>query len=205
MNKNKLLIALSALALMALSSQASNPTPPQTRCNLTETTAPSVRGVRLGMSAQQLLALFPGITRKKEMKEAIEKATSTSGAEAAYLGFEPATDGASQQFAGVESVSAGFYRARLVDFGVQYSSANWRTVDAWIAKLSETFKLPRAQEWAVGTDEAPSKVLRCDGIVIEAAIQGGSASIRIRNTEYPKESEERAKAADEKKRQEIKP
>jgi hypothetical protein len=156
------------------------------------------------MTTQQLLAVFPGITKKKEMKDAIEKAKSATGVEAMYLGFDPATDGDAQQFAGVVSVSAGLYRARVVDFSVQYVGATW-TVDSWIATLSEAFKLPSAQDWVLGPDEAPNKVLKCDGILIEAAIQGGSASIRIRNTEYLKETEERTKAADEKKRQEIKP
>jgi len=203
---NKLAIAFSALAFVTWSapSQASNPQPAQNRCTLTEATSPNVRGLRLGMSTQQLLALFPGITKKKEMKDAIEKAKSATGAEAAYLGFDPATEGDAQQFAGVGSVSAGLYKARVVDFSVQYIGAAW-TVDAWIAKLSETFKLPSAQDWVVGPNEAPNKVLKCDGILIEAAIQGGSATIRVRNTEDLKEIDERTKAAEEKKRQEIKP
>jgi hypothetical protein len=203
---SKFVVVLFALAFVTMSviSQASNPRSAQTRCNLTDATAPSVRGLRLGMTTQQLLAVFPGITKKKEMKDAIEKAKSATGVEAMYLGFDPATDGDAQQFAGVVSVSAGLYRARVVDFSVQYVGATW-TVDSWIATLSEAFKLPSAQDWVLGPDEAPNKVLKCDGILIEAAIQGGSASIRIRNTEYLKETEERTKAADEKKRQEIKP
>lgn len=204
---NKLAIAFSALAFVTLSasSQASNPQPAQTRCNLREATAPNVRGLHLGMSAQQLLATFPGITKKKEMKEPIEKAKSTTGYEPAYLGFDPANDGDAKQFAGVESVAAGLYKARVVDFSVQYGGATWKSVDAWIAKLSEAFKLPSAQDWVAGPDEAPSKVLKCDGVLIEAAIQSGSASVRITNTEYQKEIEEHAKAAEDKRRQEIKP
>lgn len=202
---NKFAVAFFALAFVTMSaiSQASNTQPAQTRCNLTEATAPSVRGLRLGMTTQQLLAVFPGITKKKEMKDAIEKAKSATGLEAVYLGFDPATDGDAQQFAGVGSVSAGLYKARVVDFSVQYLGAT-STVDAWIAKLSETFKLPSAQDWELGPDEAPNKVLRCNGILIEAAIQGGSASISVRNTESLKEIERR-KAAEEKRRQEIKP
>jgi hypothetical protein len=181
---NKLAIAFVALAFVTVTaiSQASNPQPARPKCNLTEATAPNVRGLKLGMSTQQLLALFPGITKRKEMKDASEKAKSATGAEAVYLGFEPATDADGQQFAGVESVSAGLRRGRVVDFSVQYGGASWSAIDDWIAKLSEMFKLPGAQEWVLGQNEAPSKILNCDGILIEAAIQGGSASIRIQNT-----------------------
>ena len=66
---NKLAIAFVALAFVTIStiSQASNPQPALPKCNLTEATAPSVRGLRLGMSTQQLLALFPDSSKRKEM------------------------------------------------------------------------------------------------------------------------------------------
>lgn len=204
MNKIALAFALIFVAASA-ASQTSNNKPAQTRCTLTEATAPSVRGLRLGMSVEQLLALFPGVTKKKEMKDAIEQAKSATGAEAAYLGFDPAVDGDARQFAGVDSVSAGIYKARVVDLSLQYGGATWNNIDQWIARLSETFKLPRAREWVAGPNEAPNKVLRCDGVLIEAAIQGGSASMSIRNSVYIAQAEERAKAAEEKRRQEIKP
>lgn len=204
---NKFAVAFFALAFVTMSaiSQASNPQPAQTRCNLTEATAPSVRGLRLGMTTQQLLAVFPDITKKKEMKDAIEKAKSATGLEAVYLGFDPATDGDAQQFAGVESVSAGLVRARVVDFTIQYIGATWRTIDEWVAKVSEALKLPGKGDWATGWSEYPNKVLRCDGIEIEAGIQGGGASMRVTNTGYLKAIEEQGKAAEEKKRRESKP
>lgn len=204
---NKLAIAFSALALVTLSapSQASNPKPFQTRCNLTEATAPNVRGLRLGLTTQQLLALFPGITKKREMKDAIESAKSATGVEAVYLGIDPATDGDAQQLAGVESASVAFVRGRVVSFSVQYGGATWRTIDEWLAKVSETLKLPGKDDWATGWNEYPNKVLRCDGIEIEAGIQGGGASIRVTNTAYSKAIEEQAKTAEEKKRRETKP
>jgi hypothetical protein len=205
---NKLAIAFFALAFVTLSasSQASNPYPAQTRCNLTDATAPNVRGLRLSMTTPQLLALFPGVAKKKEMKEAIEKANSAAGGETVYLGFDPETDGADpQQFAGVTSVSAAVYKAHVVDFSIQYGGATWRTIDEWVAKVSETLVLPGKDSWMTGPSEHPNKVLRCDGIEIEAGIQGGTASIRVTNTSYFKFIEEQGKAAEDKKRREVKP
>lgn len=203
----KFAVAFFALAFVTISgvSQASNPLPAQTRCNLTEATSPNVRGIQLGMSTQQLLAMFPGIRKTKELKESIDKANSATSSEVTFFGFDTATEGDAKLFAGVDSIAAGIYKARLVDFSVQYTGATWKTVDAWIAKLSESFKLPSAASWVTGPNEAPNKVLVCNGILIEAATQDGSASIRVRNTEYVKDIDERAKAADEKKRQDTKP
>lgn len=202
MKKN--VVALLALGFVTIS-PISQATIRQTGCTLTEATAPSVRGLKLGMSAQQLLGLFPGVAKKKEMKDVIERAKSATSADPVVLGFDPAADGDAKQFAGVESVSAELYKAKVVDFSVQYGGATWTSVDEWIGKLSEAFKLPAAREWTSGTGETPNKVLRCNDIVIEASIQGGSASIRIRNPVYMREMEERMKAADEKRRQQVKP
>jgi len=203
---NKLAIAFVALAFVTIStiSQASNPQPALPKCNLTEATAPSVRGLRLGMSTQQLLALFPDSSKRKEMKEAVEKAKAATGNEAAYLVFDPATERDAKQFGGVESVSAGVNKGRVIDFSIQYGGATWRDVDEWVAKLSESLKLQGAGDWTVGPSENPNKVLRCEGIEIEAAIQGGGSSIRIRNMEDARVVADR-NAADEKKRREIKP
>src|SRR5262245_56779803 len=113
------------------------------------------------------------------MKDTLAKVKSTTSNETVYLGFDPRTDAAKEQFAGVESVSAGIHRGRVIDFNIDYVGPTWTTVDEWIMKLSETLKLPAVQDWVVGPDETPNKLLKCDGIEIEAALQGGSGSIRI--------------------------
>jgi hypothetical protein len=203
----KLSIAFISIALVMMSgmSRASNTPPAQGRCILTEATAPTIRGLKLGMTTYQLLAVFPGITKRIEMKEAIDKAKSVSSVEAVQLAFDPATDGDAQQFVGVDSVAAAVAGGRVVEFGLQYSGATWRTVDEWIAKLSEALKLPDSRDWGTGSNENPNKVLRCDGVEIEAAIQGGGASIRVTNSGYFKAFAEQGKAAEEKKRRDVKP
>lgn len=209
---NKRVIALVTLVFVTISaySQALS----QSKCSLTEANFPSVRGLRLGMTTEQLLALFPGIAKRwakepKNVREALEKAMAPTSSEPAYLMVEPvfdtATDAAKAQFAGVDSVSVGLYKGRVTDLSVLYVGAMWNSIDEWIAKVSETFKLPGAQDWAVGPSENPNKVLKCDGIEIEAALQGGSASIRIRNTENAKGNDERTNTAEEKKRRDFKP
>jgi hypothetical protein len=57
----------------------------------------------------------------------------------------------------------------------------------------------------VGPNETPNKVLTCNGIEIEAAIQGGGGSIKIRNTEQVKGGDQGRNPGEEKKRREFKP
>jgi hypothetical protein len=177
----------------------------QPKCPATEADSPSVRGLRLGMTVEQVVALFPAAIKRKQVKDAVEKAKAAKTSETVRISFNPATDSGNQQFAAVDAVSVSTYKGRVVDFSVQYVGPAWNSIDEWIGKLSEAFNLPSARDWMVGPDETPNKVLKCGAIEIEGAVQGGSGTIRIRNTEYLKEMEDRMNAQEEKKRREFKP
>jgi len=198
----RLAIAFFTLAFMTITAYSQAPN--QSGCSLTEATSPRIRGLRLGMTTQELLAMFPDSTKRKEIKDALEKSRASTD-EAVYLTFDPATDSGKSEFADVGSVSAGLHKGKVMDLAVQYVSPPWGTIDEWVAKVSEAFQLPGAQGWKTGPSETPNRVLRCAGIEIEAAIQGGGGSVRLRNTEVFKGIEERAKAAEEKRRRDFKP
>lgn len=201
---NKAVVTFFSLALITIPVHGTSQIVAQSRCNLTEATAPEVHGIRLGSTVDQVVALFPSSTKSKEMKDAIARAKAGDASETLYIPFDPA-DAAKDRFTGVDFISVGFGRGRVVDFTVGYGGATWRSVDEWVAKLAETFKLPGAQEWVVGPSENPNKILKCGAVEIEAGTLGGGALIRVRNTQFSKGMEERNAAAEEKKRREFKP
>jgi len=175
----------------------------QSACTLTEANAPGVRGLKLGMSTEQLLTLFPGSTKREEVRDALESAKRSGGSETVYIGFEPRSDVSGSTFAETDSIGVALQKGRVVQFVVQYAGPSWRDIDEWIAKLSETLKLPGAGEWEPGQDETPSKFLKCRGVEIEAAVQGGGASIRVWDTAAFKSMG--TKSGDEQKRKVFKP
>src|SRR5437870_12363709 len=93
------------LIMISAYSPAAIPPANQSKCNLTEANGPNIRGLRLGMSTSEVLALFPGVTKKKEMKEAIDKAKSTSCSETVYFAVDPGADAVKGQFGGLQSGS----------------------------------------------------------------------------------------------------
>jgi hypothetical protein len=186
------------LVLTPTYAQVPSQPPAQSNCMLT------VRGIRLGMSLQQLLALFPASSKRKETRDAIEKAKTAANNETVYVVFDSASEG-SEQFNGVDSVSVGIYKGQVVDFTVLYVGPTWRTIDEWVNKLAETFKLPNAKGWTVGPSENPNRMLKCKTVIVEAEIQGGGGSIRVRDTEHDKEMEKQKEAGEEKKRRDFKP
>ncbi len=203
----RIVISFFTIALTMIPAYAQVMTGPgaQSDCALSAANSPAVRGIRLGMTVQQLLALFPASGKRKEMADAVERAKSATGSEVVYLLFYPATDGGGEHLAGVDSISVGVYRGQVVDFSVFYVGPTWNTVDEWIEKLAESLGLPRAQGWAAGPGENPNKVLRCKGVEITAGILGGGGSIRVRNTETSTGTADRRDTGEEKKRREFKP
>src|SRR6267378_1159406 len=128
---NKRMIAQFTLMVVTISAHAQALS--QSRCSLTEATSPNVRGLRLGMSTQELQALFPGSAKRwakepKETREARENAMAATSSEPVSLAFDPATDAAKDQFAGVDSVSVGLYKGRVIDFSLIYVGTEWHTI-----------------------------------------------------------------------------
>ena len=188
-----------ALALIPAYAQVTSSSPAQSNCK------PTVREIRLGMNVQQLLALFPASSKRKEIKDMLERAKSATGNETVYVAFNPVSDGGGDQFSGVDSVLVGLYKGQVVDFTVSYVGPTWRTVNEWVDKLAESFGLPTSKGWVTGPNENPNLILQCKEVVIEAGIQGGGGSIRVRDTEYNKGTEKQKEAGEEKKRRDFKP
>ena len=203
-NMRKLLMVLLAFAFVASSMNKLLARSPQARCGLTEANAPSVRGIKLGMTAQQVVDLFPAVIKRREMKDDIARAKA-GGNEVVYLAFEPAGDGGGDRFAGVASVVTGVQKNRVVDFSIAYAGPTWSSIDEWVGKLSETLNLPAARDWVVGPTEDSNKVLRCSAIQIEASTQGGGATLRVRTNDSAREHAAHAGSSDENKRREFKP
>ena len=194
---NKAVVTFYILASIAMPAHVASQVA-QSRCSLTEATAPEIHGIKLGSSVDQVVALFSSSIKSKDMKDAIAKAKAADASETVYLAFDP-------DDAGIDSIAVGFGRGRVVDFSIAYGGVTWRNVDEWVAKLAETLKLPGGQAWTPGPSETPNKVLRCSGVEIEAAILGGGSQIRVRNTQFSRTADERNAAAEEKKRREFKP
>ena len=187
-------ITLLIVSLFLLSTHLSRECPAgpprQARCTLNESDAPAIRGVKLGLNAEQLRSLFPKAANRREIKEAFDKAKSPD-ADVVYLEFLPG-DGDKERFEGISEIVVGFHQGRSIQVISQYIGGEWKSLDEWVTKVSETFKLPTLDSWKTGPSENPSKVLTCSAIEIEAAIQGGGATIRVTNIQATNAAAERS-------------
>jgi len=137
-------------------------------CRLTAAQFPAVRGLRLGMTPDEVLRVLPTVLNKDEL---FRQAHSPDHFDVAYLNYGPNQNGDPPQFAGVSNVNMVFYRGKLVDFSIYYNESNaggvaWLGIADFIARIAEALQVPGFQAWTTGKAGGP--VLKCEGFELQA-------------------------------------
>lgn len=143
-------------------------------CTLTTVQGPDINGVRLGLTTQQVLDLFPGSKDDAEVRAPAEKLTPLG---ISNFALRPEKYGAEKDFVGINQFTFNFLDKRLSSFTAGYGGPQWKNVDEFVAKFSEGKTLPPLEAWEayVGLD-TQLKTLRCDGFEISvfAGGEGGN-------------------------------
>lgn len=205
------LLLVAGVASPALSQASGHPTS-QPKCNLSFAQSPAIRGIQLGMSTQAVLALFPGSSEREDVKRELAAAGGAPNYGVARLYFQPFTypSPAKERFAGIEHYSITLFDGRVTELTVRYRGHGssprgpfWKSVDDFLAKLVETYKLPEARDW--DRRSLDEKALKCADYEVVASTSGGFGEIRLINRAYLEKVKERAAAEEERLRREFKP
>ncbi len=175
-------------------------TPPAGKCSLTLAQSPEIRSLRLGMSSEEVLKLFPGSSDDATIRQSLSSAGEQFGMARVLIlngKYLP-----KPKFAGVVGFSFNFLDNRLSELWVGYDGPNWRTVDDFIAKLTEALSIPTTEVWEA---DAGGKRLTCQGFKMWVAAGERGASIRLKSLEADQIVRNREEAAKEKARKEFKP
>jgi hypothetical protein len=143
-------------------------------CRLTTAQAPQVRGLRLGMSLDEFLAVFPGSRVEFANQLASFEIPQRYGIN--MINIHQPDRFAGDTFKGVSFIQATFVDNKLGDFSLNYQNTRWANLDEFIDKLGEFFNLPKASTWSIGArDEIfVSEILRCVGVELSVGIRKDS-------------------------------
>lgn len=127
---------------------------------------PELHGFRLGMTPEQAKARVPLIQFGRADEIGVIK-TSINPL------YDPRFDKVS--FADVRTISLDFLDEKLTTLWIGYESTfKWQTVDAFVAGISQSLKLPAS--WS---PKRGGQQLRCDGFTIAVSLIAGSPSVRL--------------------------
>lgn len=150
----------------------------QPQCSVPLDRAPSIRGLRLGMSADELLSLLAFNNNSRlPVETALKNAGPAPNYGLATFTLSPRDSTMMEireKFAGINSFSFTTFDGRLVEIHVTYSRRSpdlypsW-TIDEWTSKISSSFSLPGANYWepSLSNDQ---RTLKCKGLEVEAVI-----------------------------------
>ena len=142
-------------------------------CRLGREQASEVKGLRLGLTTEQVLALFPGSKDDVALKTALAKPPSQYGV--STLMIKPEKYASKEKFAGIREVIFTFLDGRVSSFQANYESAAWKHVDEFVTDFTTGSKLPGVDSWdAYSGLDTQQKSLKCEGFEV-TLFAGGEA------------------------------
>lgn len=201
--KTVLLIALVFGSVSTVMAQTSNTGASGTNeCKVTLAQAPAIRGIRLGMSVEQVLAQVPGSEADSNFLANLSRD---------YFGSRNVTVVPSnyatskEKFAGINSISLSFLDGRLLSFFVHYNGPEWRSKEQFVARVAEALNLPGVGAWKARNN---ALAVACDGFEVSVQTSGGmDAQIGMKDTtvDFARVVQDRVDVPKEKARRAFKP
>src|SRR5690242_16565894 len=109
-------------------------------CSLTMAAAPVLNGLKLGMTPDEVLALFPGSKDDPEVKSNLTRPPSQFGV--SELMIRPAKFESKEKFAGISHITFNLLDGRVSSFTVGYNGPQYPQVDQFVAKFVDQTNLP---------------------------------------------------------------
>jgi hypothetical protein len=162
-------------------------------CQLTLAGAPDIKGLRLGMTAEEVLALFPGSKEDAGVRASLAAPPGKFGTSDFLV--RPEKYESKDKFSGVNQITFRLLDGRVSTFTVGYNGPEYSHVDKFVAKFIEGTSLPAADQWEayVGMDNS-LKMLKCTDFELRvfAGGQGGNLNyVLIKDLEAEKKLKER--------------
>jgi hypothetical protein len=167
-------------------------------CQLALAQAPAVNGLKLGMTAEEVLALFPGSKEDAQVRADLSRPSPFG-----MSGFviSPAKYESREKFADTNQITLKLLDGRVSNLRVGYNGPEFSHVDKFVARFSEEKNLP-ADAWEpyVGMDNN-LKMLKCADFEIQVFTggQGGNLNyVQMSDLVADEKLRERRKKAREK-------
>lgn len=175
----------------------------QLPCTLVMDQAPVLKGLRLGMTPEQVLATFPGSREDAEVLAMLSRPPSKFGE--SELLIRPDKYETKEKFPGVTQITFTLLDGRVSSFSVGYNGPEWPHVDKFVEKFVQGTNLPAADAWEayVGMDNQ-MKTLKCQDFETQifAGGKGGNLNyVMMRDLIADKTQKERRAKAKQKAKQ----
>jgi hypothetical protein len=179
-------------------------------CTLKPAQAPVVRGLKLGMKTEEMLALFPGSSDQDDIKSAVSKPEGYPHFGVVEISISPRTYSTKERFTGIAVYNFVLVDGHVGQYQVDYllppAGPRWTRTDDFVAKIVEAYKLPPVANWTTDPNIGFWKTLKCDGFQLKASTMNFQGSLTVSTTDAPRTIQQQRQAAfEESIRRDFKP
>lgn len=148
----------------------------KTPCTLSLAAAPIIDGLKLGMTPDEVLVLFPGSKEDAEVRSALARPPSKFGVSSFLI--RSAKYEMKKNFAGVSQITFLLLDGRVSIYTVQYNGPEYSHVDKFVERIGAELGLPPAVQWEAhpGMDNT-LKSLKCAEFEVNAFIGGTGGNL----------------------------
>lgn len=168
-------------------------------CTLKISQAPIINGLKLGMTAEEVLALFPGSKEDTELRSALSAPPGRFGNSSFVITPSKYKNAAS--YKGISRINISMLDSHTSNFTINYNGPAWPDVDKFVEDFRKDKNLPPADQWeAYAGMDTQMKTLNCEGFSVRlfAAGEGGNLNyVLVQDLEADKKLKDRRKKARE--------
>ena len=149
---------------------------PRSNCALTIAGAPPIQQLRLGMSPDEVLPLFPGSKDDPAIKAQLSRPASPLGVSEFVI--HPDKLESKDRFKGISHLTFGLLDRRVSSINIGYNGPAYSNVDEFVKKVVAGTSLPPADQWQayVGMDNQ-LKILTCQDFEIRVFTGGEGGNL----------------------------
>lgn len=145
-------------------------------CTLTLAGAPAINGLHLGLTPDEILAMFPGSKEDPEVRTNLSRPPRQFGVSSFLI--RPAKYQSTDKFSGIGQITFTLLDGRVSSFYLGYNGPQYSHVDQFVEKLIAGSKFPPLNQWEgyVGMDTT-LKELKCSEFEIKVSIGGPGGNL----------------------------
>ncbi|HEU0184879.1 MAG TPA: hypothetical protein VFS27_06155 [Blastocatellia bacterium] len=185
------------------------PPPQKPTCKLTLAQAPAIRGLRLGMTSDELFTIFPANEREEfDRAQKLKSAELPPNYGSAFFQFVPSNYATKDRFTGIYQLNFWLFDKKVVSIVAYYGSApQFDRPGQLMEIITKQFDLPEFKDWPNYNEYSGIPSLPCEGFTFQVDANnatGGSFTITLTDPAYKKIVEDRKQADRAKKREGFK-
>jgi hypothetical protein len=179
------------------------PPPPQKpTCKLTLAQAPVIRELRLGMTSDELFAIFPANEREDfDRAQQLKKAELPPSYGHTAFSFETSRYATKDRFTDIGSLYFELFDRKVVSIRASYpNTPQFDRTGQLMEIITRQFGLPEFKDWSGYNEHWNNPSLSCEGFTFQVNGLSGAVSISLTDPTYKKIMEDRGQADRVKKR-----